>query len=141
MKLKRTIRSLCLSVQICCLLAGSTFDMAVLCRAENGHVAIEPAGADGCAKLSTRHSAEDAPDSTQHGLSSTDDCGDCLDVQLSIGSAVVLKQHCRISTASSASVAAIFAEDAADSLLHPLPPELAWPSPHFAPLRSIVLLI
>ncbi len=115
--------------------------MTVLCYAENGHVAIEAAAADGCAKPSTRRSAEDASDSTTKALSSTDDCGNCTDVPLSIGAALVLKQTSQISIASSTSVAAVFAENAADSLLHHLPSESAAPPPYYVPLGSIVLLV
>lgn len=115
--------------------------MTVLCRAENGHVAIEAAAAEGCADTSTRRSAVDAPDSTRNTLASNDDCGNCTDVPLSIGAALVLKQTSQISIASSIPVAAVFAEDPADSLLHHLPCESGAKPLYFDPLRSIVLLV
>ena len=141
MKLKHTIRSLCLSMQIFCLLAGSSFNMTVLCRAENGHVAIEAAAADGCAKPSTRRSADDAPDSTTNTIASNDDCGNCTDIRLSIGAPLILKQTSQISIAASTPVAAVFAEDPVDSPLHHLPCESGAKPLYFDPLRSIVLLV
>lgn len=160
MKLERTIRSICLSMMICCLLIGGGLDMAVICYAEGGHAAIEaatgndcvkaaagsdcvksPAGSD-CAKSAPGHCDEACPPSAENEFSSTDDCGDCLDVPLSISPAVVVKKPYKINAAPATWTAVALKTDiAADSSLSLLLPELVPPPPYFAPLKSIVLLI
>lgn len=142
MKFKRTIRSICLSMLICCLLIGGGLDMAVICHAEDGRAAIEPAAGNDCAKSPTGHSDEACPPSTENEFSSTDDCGDCLDVPLSIGPAVVVKEPCEINIAPPTSTATILTADGTTDLsLHHLPPQLISPPPCLAPDESVVLLI
>ena len=154
MKLRRTIRSICLSMMICCLLIGGGLDMAVICHAENGHTAIEAAAGNECAKSSpghfdsdcakspAGHSDEACPPSAENEFSSTDDCGDCLDVPLSIGPAVVVKKPYKINIAPATWTAVgLTADSAADSSQRLLLPEFAPPFPYFAPLESVVLLI
>jgi len=142
MKLRRTIRSICLSMMICCLLIGGGLDMAVICYAQDGHTAIEAATGSDCAQSPAGHSDEACPPSAENEFSSTDDCGDCLDVPLSIGPAVIAKKPYKINIAPATRTAvALTADSAADSSHRLLLPELAPPPPCFAPLKSIVLLI
>lgn len=142
MKLKRTIRNLFLTTQICCLALAGGWDMAVLCRAENGRVAIEAANGDDCAKSPTCHSEESSHDHTECQISARDDCGDCVDYPLSIGWAIGLKKASQVNITLSQSAATILATDRpANSATHLLPPELVPPPPYFTPLSSIILLI
>ena len=141
-RLKRTIRSICLSIMICCLLIGGGLDMAVICYAQNGHAAIEAAAGSDCVKPPADHCDQACPPSTEGGFSSTDDCGDCLDVPLSISPAVVVKKPCKNNIAPATLTAvAVTTDIAADSSQSLLLPELVIPPPYFAPLKSIVLLI
>ena len=66
--------------------------MAVLCRAEDGRVAIEAANGDDCAKSPACHPAEHSDAHSENEISSRDDCGDCVDFPRSIGSALALKK-------------------------------------------------
>jgi len=141
-------------MMICCLLIGGGLDMAVICYAQDGHAAIEaavgndcaqslPGHSDSdCAQSPARHCDEACPPSTENEFSSTDDCGDCLDVPLSIGPAVVVKKPYKINIASATwSPVTVTTDSAADSSQRLLLPELVPPPPYFAPLESVVLLI
>lgn len=134
--LKRRFRNLCLAIQICCLITGGGLDMAVICHADDGHVAIEPANAEGCTNAPiNRHT-----DNHETGLSAKDDCGDCIDVPLSIGRATTLKKPLKPSAATVIAFAPP-SNGASDATVHKLLPELLLPPPYFDPLSSIVLLI
>ena len=139
-KLKRTISNLFLAVQICCLLISGGLDMAVLCHADDGHVKIEAANAAGCAKSTADHHAENPAANPETKFSAKDDCGDCVDVPLSIGRAVAQKKPYKSNIAISIELAPA-SNGTADSTANPLPPELVPPPPYFTPLASIVLLI
>ena len=139
-KLKRTISNLFLAVQICCLLISGGLDMAVLCHADDGHVKIEAANAAGCAKSTADHHAENPAANPETKFSPKDDCGDCVDVPLSIGRAVAEKKPYKSNIATSIELAPS-SNGADDSPALPLPLELVSPPPYFTPLASIVLLI
>lgn len=139
-KLKRTIRNLFRAVQICCLLIGGGLDMAVICHADDGHAQIEPASADGCTNSLADHHAENPADNHETKLSATGNCGDCVDVPLSLGQAVAQKKRCHANIATSIEVAPT-SNNTADSATHRLPPESVPLPPYFTPLASIILLI
>ncbi|MBN2269981.1 MAG: hypothetical protein JXN61_05160 [Sedimentisphaerales bacterium] len=141
-KVKCAVRSICLSTLICCLLVGSGLDMAVICHAEDGQTAIEAAAGSGCVKSPPARSDEACKPSTEHEFSSTDHCGDCADVLISIGPAVVVKKTCEVNIASATwNSLAVVTPAVADSAHSLSLPRLVLPPPCFAPLESVVLLI
>ena len=116
--------------------------MAVLCRAEDGRVAIEAANGDDCAKSPACHPAEHSDAHSENEISSRDDCGDCVDFPLSIGSALALKKASQVNIKLSTSAAPILTADCpAESATHLSLPELVPPPPYFTPLGSVILLI
>ncbi len=129
-------------MMVCCLLIGGGLDMAVICHAQSGHAAIEAAADSNCVKSPSGHCDEASPPSAENGFSSTDDCGDCLDVPLYIGPAVAAKKPYRANIAPATWTAVGLATDsAADSSQSLSLPELDPSPPYFTPLESLILLI
>ena len=138
--MKCKIRTLCLTVQICCLLIGSGLDMAVLCYAEDDHAQIEAANAEGCAPLLNHDHTEDRAKGPQTQLAPNDNCGDCLDVPLSIGRAEARKKPLNENLSTSI-VLAPPSNCNVDSESRRFLPQLILPPPDIGPLSSTVLLI
>lgn len=139
-KLKTNIRNICLAIQICSLLVASGLDMAVLCHAEDGHAQIEAANAEGCATSPEDNHEDHQSEDRNSQFSDNHDCGDCVDVPLSIGRADTLKKTYTESTPVSI-ILATPSDRTVDANAHKLLTQLLLPPPYIGPLSSIVLLI
>jgi len=115
---------------------------AVVCHSEDGHVAIEAATDEGCVKAPSDHCPDDAETSAEHQVSPTDNCGECVDIPLSIGMAIIVKKPCKTNPAAPLSTAIdpAIVSSSDFSQYHSAPDPFA-PPPYFTPLRSIILII
>lgn len=139
---RRVVRIWCFSSLIWLLFAGGGPGF-VLCHGEDGHVAVEVAGGDCCDDLPAGASHRDSVASAEQRLPSKEDnCGSCIDISISIGSATVSKKP---NPANSALLALTIPTPAdissSDFSKFQLAPESFIPTPYFTPLRSIILLV
>lgn len=114
----------------------------VLCHGEDGHVAVEVAGGDCCGDLSADAPHRDSVGSAGQELpSQKDNCGSCVDISISIGSAMVSKKPNHVNPALLVStIPAPVNISSPDFSEYQLAPESFIPTPYFTPLRSIILL-
>jgi hypothetical protein len=133
----------CLSAAICLLAMFSSSQPMVLCLGHDGHVAIEASGSACCGHLPWVVCEMSRPAFGAAGRSAEDDdCGPCLDIPISSGSADAFEAPDQAPPDLSASIA-----------VDPLPvAHCSFPDSHldlkfltplsdFTPLRSVILLI
>ena len=140
MELTRKSCVLCLGILLSFALVGGGQPRGVLCLGENGHIAIEAVNSECCAESHLSHSRAACVVSTNRELPSENDCGACLDIPISIGSAALVKEPCQIDRAFPAPVALATANIADFSEYQPVSESFA-PPPYFVPLRAIIVLI
>jgi len=141
-KLIRTVWVLCLSLQLC-LPADEGGRELVLCRGENGHIAIEAAASGCCVELSISDLvAGDRLTSTGNEAPPRDHCGECLDIPISTGLATIPKDRGSVGPAAPtpACGAGVVSQQPEFSGFQPLPRPSVLPG-YPPPLRSIILLI
>ena len=133
----------CLSAAICLLAMFSSPEAMVLCIGHDGHVAIEASGSACCGHLPWVVSERSIPAFGAAGRSAEDDdCGPCLDIPISSGSADAFRAPDKVAPDLSASIAVdplpvahcSFPDSRLDS-------KFLTPLSDFTPLRSTVLLI
>jgi len=73
----------CIVVFICLLIVGNSAQGVVLCFKEDGHVSLEIAFVDSCDEYSAA-SGQVSPDLYTNYVASTNSCGNCIDIPLSV---------------------------------------------------------
>jgi hypothetical protein len=73
----------CIIVFICLLIVGNSSQGVVLCFKEDGHVSLEIAFVDSCDEYSVA-SGQVSPDLYTNYVASTNSCGNCIDIPLSV---------------------------------------------------------
>jgi hypothetical protein len=142
MKLTRKVYNQCLSVLICSMLIVSSSQMLVLCKGEDGHVAVEMVGSCCCNNLPSGVFREASVTSVKEGFTSKNNCGACVDIPISIGFATTIKKSNLVNTTVPASTTSILAAiNSSDFSEYQLVSEPFTPTGYFTPLRSIILLI
>ncbi|MHC4463564.1 MAG: hypothetical protein ACYS6W_14905 [Planctomycetota bacterium] len=133
----------CIITATCLLVALGNSGTFILCIGEDGHVAIEAAVSDCCE--SHRVDVTETP-FVAFGRSdpqaSSDDCGSCVDIPLSVGLTDILsiaKRASLVFVASAPVGPSPVETPQLSDLVFAL--ESFMPTPYFTPLRSIILLI
>jgi len=142
MELTRKSCILCCGILLSFALTGGGQPGVMLCLGEDGRIAVEAADSGCCAEPHLSHYRATYVASTDGELPSENDCGACIDIPISIGSAALVKKPCQADCALPAPAAAALAiVNSIDfSEYQPVPESFA-PPPYFAPLRAIILLI
>ncbi len=132
-----------LSGVLCLVLSLSNSEAMVLCIGQNGHVAIEASDSGCCGHLSRACCPHDAHCLLAAGSSTQDDdCGECLDIPISSGSADTFQAPNEVPPDLSGGVAADPLRIARGSLPEShLDLTFLNPLSDFPSLRSTVLLI
>lgn len=80
---KKQMYKKCIVVFICLLIVGNSAQGVVLCFKEDGHVSLEIAFVDCCDEYSAA-SGQVSPDLYTNYVASTNSCGNCIDIPLSV---------------------------------------------------------
>ncbi len=132
-----------LSGVLCLVLALSSSEATVLCIGQDGHVAIEASDSGCCGHLSRACCPCDAHSLLTAGSpAQDDDCGACLDIPISCGSADAFRAPSNAPLELSDSTAIALLPDVHGALLEShLDLKFLTPLSDFPSLRSVVLLI
>jgi hypothetical protein len=132
-----------LSAAFCLMLALSSSEAMVLCVGQDGHVAIEASDSRCCGHLRWACCSHDAHTLAAAGSSAqNDDCGPCLDIPISSGSADTFQAPNEAPPDISVCLAVDLLRIARGSFLEShLDLKFLTPLSDFPPPRSIVLLI
>ena len=142
MELTRKSCVLCYGILLSFALTGGGQPTVMLCLGEDGHIAIEASDSECCSESHLSHSQAAYVASTDEELPSENDCGACIDIPISIGSAALVKKPCQADPALPVPAAAALAiVNSVDFSEYQPVPESFVPPPHFATLRTIILLI
>jgi len=113
-----------------------------VCYGEDGHIAIEVAGSECCAKFPARVYQAASGAFAKEGLSSENNCGACVDTPISIGLATIVKEPYRVNPAFSVpTTIALATVNSPGFSEYQSVSEPFTPTGYFTPLRSIILLI
>jgi hypothetical protein len=116
--------------------------MLVLCKGEDGHIAVEIVSSTCCNIVPIGVFRETSVASVKGEFSSENNCGACVDIPISIGFATAIGKQNRVNPALLASTTInLVTINSSDFSKYQSASEPFAPTGYFTPLRSIILLI